>query len=48
MNINGVTYTLISKTEIRAGRFELKLQRPKGKRFYFAVVYENGSMSEVV
>lgn len=48
MNINGINYTLISKTEIRAGRFELKLQRPNGRRVYFAVLYENGTMSEVV
>ena len=48
MNINGVTHSLNSKPEIRAGPFELKLPRPNGRRFYFAVVYENGTMSEVV
>ena len=48
IEISGITYNLISTKEIRAGRTELKLQRPNGRRFYFAVVYENGTMSEVV
>ena len=50
IQISGVTYNLIAATEIagKPGRKELKLQRPNGRRFYFAVVYENGTMSEVV
>ncbi len=48
MNINGITYNLISTKHLINGRTELKLQRPNGRRFYFAVVYENGATSEVV
>ena len=50
IEINGITYNLISVNQIQGkpGRKELKLQRPKGRRLYFAVVYENGMMSEVV
>ena len=50
INISGITYNLISASEIagRPGRKELKLQRPNGRRFYFAVQYENGSISEAV
>lgn len=50
IEINGITYNLISASPIagKPGRKELKLQRPKGRRYYFAVVYENGLMSEVV
>lgn len=50
IEINGTTYNLISAVEVtgKPGRKELKLQKPNGRRFYFAVVYENGSMSEVV
>mgnify|MGYP000019680815 CR=1 FL=1 len=50
IEINGTTYNLIGAKEItgKPGRKELKLQRPNGRRFYFVVAYENGSMSEVV
>ena len=49
IEISGITYNLISAKEIagKQGRKELKLQRPNGRRFYFAVVYENGAVSEV-
>ena len=46
--INGTMYKLISSKILPNGRTELKLQRPNGRRFYFAVVYENGAISEVV
>jgi hypothetical protein len=50
IEINGITYNLIGVKAVtgKPGRKELKLQRPNGRRCYFAVVYENGTMSEVV
>lgn len=50
IEINGVTYNLISATEVtgKPGRKELKLKRPNGRRAYFAVMYENGVIGEVV
>jgi hypothetical protein len=48
IQISGITYNVIGSKEIKAGRTELKLQRPNGRRFYFAVVYENGTVSEAV
>ena len=51
ININGTEFNLISvKAFEHKGeqRKELKLQKPNGRRFYFAVLYANGSMSEVV
>lgn len=50
INISGITYNLISVATISGypGRKELKLQRQNGRRFYFAVQYENGSISEAV
>ena len=50
IEINGVTYNLIGSKSIasKPGRKELKLQRPNGRRFYFAVMYENGVIGEVV
>lgn len=48
IEINGVTYNIISEVTIKAGRVELKMKRPNGRRFYFVVKYENGAMSEVV
>jgi hypothetical protein len=50
IQINGITYNLIGAKEVagKPGRKELKLQRPNGRRFYFAVQYENGAISEAV
>ena len=50
IEINGTTYNLISAKNIagKPGRKELKLQRPNGRRFYFAVMYENGAIGEAV
>jgi len=50
IKINDITYNIISVNEIagKPGRKELKLQRLNGRRFYFVVVYENGTMSAVV
>jgi hypothetical protein len=50
IKINGITYHLISATEVtgKPGRKELKLKRPNGRRAYFAVMYENGVIGEVV
>lgn len=48
IQIGGITYSVIGSKAIQAGRTELKLRRPNGRRFYFAVVYENGAVSEAV
>lgn len=50
IKIDGITYNLIGEKPVagRPGRKELKLQRPKGRRYYYAVVYENGSMSAAI
>ncbi|MGL4575796.1 MAG: hypothetical protein ACRCV9_13515 [Burkholderiaceae bacterium] len=48
MQISGITYIVVGSTVLERGRTEIKLRRQKGRRFYFAVVYENGSVSEVV
>jgi len=50
IQIAGIAYNVISSQEIagKPGRREFKLQRPNGRRFYFVVQYENGTMSEVV
>lgn len=50
IQINGTTYNVIGSKEVtgKPGRKELKLQRQNGRRFYFAVVYENGAISEAV
>lgn len=48
---NGIIYNVIASKDFdRNGktRQELTLKRPKGKRLYFAVVYENGVISGVV
>lgn len=48
---NGVTYNVITENLFTIDgktRTELVLKRPKGKRLYYSVVYENGAMSEVV
>lgn len=50
IEINSVTYNIVGAKVFNhngAQRTELKRQRPKGRRFYFAVVYENGAISEV-
>ena len=50
IQINGTTYNVIGSKEVagKPGRKELKLQRPNGRRFYCAVVYENGAIGEAV
>lgn len=50
IEISGIIYNVISVTVVagKPGRKELKLQRPNGRRAYFAVVYENGAISEAV
>jgi hypothetical protein len=49
IQISGITYEVVSiKAFGDKGRKEMKLRRPNGRRFYFAVVYENGSISEAV
>jgi len=50
ISIDGVTYCVVGVMNVagKPGRSELKLQRPNGRRFYFAVVYENGSTSKPV
>ena len=51
INIKGQDYEVISAKLIACKgqqRTELKLRRPNGHRFYFAVMYENGVIGEVV
>lgn len=51
IEISGITYNVIGAKEFEhkgATRTELKLQRKNGRRFYFATVYENGTISEAV
>lgn len=50
IEINGTKYLVIAErpfTHNGARRKELTLRLPKGRRFYHAVVYENGAVSEV-
>ena len=50
INISGQQYQVISTKQFAHNgqqRTELKLRKPNGRRFYFAVVYEDGSISEV-
>lgn len=49
IEISGITYNVIGSKQFTVKgqvRTELKLRRPTGRRDYFAVVYENGTMSE--
>lgn len=48
--IDGIEYIVVACSDIcgKPGRKEMKLRRKKGKRLYFAVVYENGEISGVV
>lgn len=48
IEISGITYNVIGSKAIGSGRIELSMKRPNGRRVYFAVVYENGAVSEVV
>ena len=51
IEINGIAYNVIStKSFIHKGedRKELKMQKLNGRKFFYVVVYANGSMSEVV
>ena len=50
MTINGTKYEIISQKQICGfeNRFEICLRKPKGKRFYHVVRYEDGSISGVV
>jgi hypothetical protein len=50
IKIDGITYNVIKTAPIKefAGRYSMTLQRPKGKRYYFAVKYENGAISSAV
>ena len=50
IEISGIVYNVVSAKDFKhnnGSRTDLKLQRPNGRRFYFAVVYENGTISEV-
>ena len=47
IQIDGITYNVLSSNKFQAGRTELQLQRPNGRRCYYVVVYANGSMSSV-
>ncbi|WP_166642715.1 hypothetical protein [Methylocaldum gracile] len=51
ININGIHYIVVSEKPFSHNgkqRTVLTLRLPKGKRHYEAVIYENGSISEVV
>lgn len=49
INIDGQDFVLISTKDFGVnGRIELKLRKPKGRKFFFAVVYEDGSISSAV
>ena len=50
VRIDGITYNVIATSPIKAfaNRYALTLQRPKGRRFYFAVRYENGAISNAI
>ena len=50
VRIDGITYNVIATSPITsfANRYALTLQRPKGRRFYFAVRYENGAISSAI
>ena len=50
IEINGQAYEVVGATKFEykgKQRTELKLRKPNGRRFYFATVYENGTISEV-
>lgn len=48
ITIDGVTYEIISENKFsELDRVEISLRRPKGKRVYHAVRYEDGSVSSV-
>lgn len=51
ISIKGQEYEVISSRPFAhkgKQRTELKLRKPNGCRFYFAVVYENGAVGEAV
>ena len=50
IEINGTTYEVLGQTKVAgfSDRFEITLRRPRGKRIYHAVRYEDGSISEAV
>ena len=51
IQIDGITYdvTGIMTFDFNGKqRHELRLRRPNGTKRYFAVVYENGAMSDVI
>lgn len=51
IEINGTTYNIVGAKEFNhkgEARKELKLQKPAGRKFFYVVVYADGSMSGVV
>ncbi len=50
VRINGIVYNVIAKKPIPqfANRYSLTLQRPNGRRFYSAVQYSNGALSNAI
>jgi hypothetical protein len=51
INISGQEFVVINKKPfVKDGklRMELKLRKPKGRKLFHAVVYENGAISSVV
>lgn len=51
MEIDGIAYVVVSVknfTHNEKNREWITLRRPKGKRFYYVVRYENGSLSRVL
>ncbi|MDW9528103.1 hypothetical protein RWE87_05080 [Sinorhizobium meliloti] len=50
INLDGVTYEILGEKKIAgfSSRVEIMLRRPRGKRVYHAVRYEDGSISSAV
>lgn len=50
MNINGTNYIVLAEVPVKgfSGRVEITLRKPRGKRSYHAIRYEDGSFSSVV
>ena len=48
IQIDGITYNVLSANQFQAGRTELKLQRPNGRRCYYVVMFANGFVTSVV
>lgn len=51
MTIDGIKYVVLSETPYDfegKTRYSIRLRRPRGKRVYVVIRYENGTLSSVV